>query len=57
MLVPIDDSLALDAKLAFKVSDAVTIAIAGENLTDAAGVGLSPIPAERRLRASVQIRY
>ena len=57
LLVRIDDSLALDAKLAFKLSDRLTFAIAGENLTDAAGVDLSPAPAERRLRASVQIRF
>ena len=57
VLVDIEDSLALDAKLAFKVSDRLTFTVAGENLTDAAGVGLSPAAAERRLRAGVQVRF
>jgi iron complex outermembrane receptor protein len=57
VLVDINASLALDAKLAFKASDRLTFTIAGENLTDAAGVDLSPAPAERRLRAGVQVRF
>jgi iron complex outermembrane receptor protein len=56
-LIDVKDSLALDAKLAFSPSDNLTFAIAGENLTDAGGVDLSPAPAERRLRASVQVRF
>jgi iron complex outermembrane receptor protein len=56
-LIKVDDSLALDAKLAFKVSDWLTFSVAGENLTNAAGVYLSPAPAERRVRASVQVRF
>ncbi len=57
VLVDINASLALDAKLAFKVSDKLILTIAGENLTDAAGVDLSPAPAERRLRVGVQVRF
>jgi len=56
-LAKIPDSLALDAKLAFKMSDHVTFAITGDNLTRAAGASLSPVPAERKLRASVQVRF
>jgi len=56
-LVDVDDSLALDAKLAFKAGDNLTFAISGENLTGAAGVYLSPVPSERRLRASIQARF
>jgi iron complex outermembrane receptor protein len=56
-LIDVKDSLALDAKLAFSPSDHLTFSIAGENLTDAGGVDLSPAPAERRLRASVQVRF
>jgi hypothetical protein len=56
-LIKIDDSLALDAKLAFKASDWLTFSVAGENLTNVAGIYLSPAPAERRVRASVQVRF
>jgi len=56
-LIDVKDSLAIDAKLAFRLSDHLTFSIAGENLTDAAGVDLSPAPAERRLRASIQVRF
>jgi iron complex outermembrane receptor protein len=56
-LFDIGGSVALDAKLAFKVSDAATIAIVGENLTGNGDVGLSPVPAERRLRAGLQVRF
>jgi iron complex outermembrane receptor protein len=56
-LIDVKDNLALDAKLAFKASDKLTFAIAGENLTNAAGANLSPAAAERRLRASIQVRF
>jgi iron complex outermembrane receptor protein len=56
-LIKVDDNLALDAKLAFKASDWLTFSVAGENLTNAAGIYLSPAPAERRTRASVQVRF
>ncbi|MDB5687693.1 MAG: TonB-dependent receptor plug, partial [Rhizorhabdus sp.] len=56
-LVAIKQSVALDAKLAFKASSGVTLSVAGENLTGARGTGLSPAPAERRLRGAVQISF
>jgi iron complex outermembrane receptor protein len=56
-LVDIPDTLALDAKLAVEIRRGVTLEIAGENLTDAAGVDLSPIPAERRLRAGLRVHF
>jgi iron complex outermembrane receptor protein len=56
-LVPIDDSLAVDAKLAFKLSPALTFSVAGANLTNSGTAGLSPVPDERRLSAAVQVRF
>lgn len=56
-LVKVEDSLTVDAKLAFRISDKLTLAITGENLTGADGAYLSPAPAERRLRASVQVDF
>lgn len=56
-LVKVEDSLTVDAKLAFGISDKLTLAITGENLTGADGAYLSPAPAERRLRASVQVDF
>lgn len=55
VLIRVGDSLAVDAKLAFKIDDSLTLAISGENLTGADGAYLSPIPAERRLRASLRV--
>lgn len=56
-LMKVEDSLAVDAKLAFKLNDKLTLAVSGENLTGADGVYLSPAPAERRLRASVRVDF
>lgn len=56
-LVAIPDTLGLDAKLAFEIRHGVTLEIAGENLTGAAGADLSPIPAERRLRAGMRVHF
>ncbi|HEY6816762.1 MAG TPA: TonB-dependent receptor [Croceibacterium sp.] len=56
-LVPVAESLAVDAKLAFEAREGVTLAIAGENLTGADGAYLSPAPAERRLRATVRVDF
>ena len=57
LFTKIPDSLAIDAKFAFKIDNNLTFAVAGENLTGAAGAGLSPVPGERRLRASVQVSF
>ena len=56
-LVDINDTIAIDAKIAFKIGPRLTFEIAGENLTDAGGADLSPAAAERRLRAGVQVRF
>ncbi|UUL84040.1 TonB-dependent receptor plug domain-containing protein [Sphingomonas qomolangmaensis] len=56
-LVPIDPTLALDAKLAFRINRHLTATVAGENLTGAGGVDLSPAAAERRLRAGLQLQF
>jgi iron complex outermembrane receptor protein len=56
-LVDVPATVALDAKLAVELRHGVTFELAGENLTDAAGVDFSPIPAERRLRAGVRVHF
>lgn len=56
-LIAVPQSLAVDAKIAFRVNPRVTLSVAGDNLTNAGGAGMSPAPAERRLRASVQVRF
>ncbi|WP_041390525.1 TonB-dependent receptor plug domain-containing protein [Sphingobium chlorophenolicum] len=56
-LIDVDDSLAVDAKLALRIKEGLTFAVAGENLTGADGAYLSPVPAERRLRASLQVDF
>lgn len=56
-LVPINPSLALDAKIAFRINRHLTATVAGENLTGAGGVDLSPAAAERRLRAGLQLLF
>ncbi|GAA0296992.1 hypothetical protein GCM10009087_03490 [Sphingomonas oligophenolica] len=56
-LVDIPATLTFDAKLAVELRHGVTLELAGENLNDAAGAGLSPIPAERRLRAGLRLHF
>lgn len=55
--VKVKDTLALNAKLGFDLTPNVTLAVAGENLTDAAGAEIGPVAAERQLRASLQFRF
>lgn len=55
--VDIPASLAIDAKVAWKVGDQLTLELAGENLTGAKGVDLSPFAAERRLRATARVQF
>jgi iron complex outermembrane receptor protein len=57
MLVRIGANIVLDAKVAYKVNNALTFAITGENLTNNHNADLSPVPAERRLHASLQVRF
>lgn len=54
--VNVRESLAFDAKISVRLSEHATVSLAGENLTGASGAGLSQFPAERRLRASLQLR-
>ncbi|MDB5440082.1 MAG: TonB-dependent receptor plug [Caulobacteraceae bacterium] len=56
-LTDIDASVALDAKLAYRVTPKLTFEIAGENLTGAAGADLSPAAAETRLRAGIRAQF
>lgn len=56
-LVRVDDSLALDARIAVKVHPNLTFAIEGENLTDVASAHLSPAPADRRVRVGLEVSF
>lgn len=56
-LVKVDDSLSVDAKVAFRISDKLRLAVSGDNLTGADGAYLSPAPAERRVRVSAEIGF
>lgn len=55
--VNVEESLTLDAKVSARLNEHMTVSLAGENLTDAAGAGLSQFPAERRLCASIQVHF
>lgn len=55
--VDIDDSVTIDAKVAWKVGDQFTFELAGENLTGANGADLSPFGAERRLRVTARVQF
>ena len=54
-LVKVRANVGVDAKIACKIGSALTVAVTGENLTDNKYVGLSPGPAERRLRVNARI--
>jgi outer membrane receptor for ferrienterochelin and colicins len=53
-LVPIPSSLAVGAKLGWRITPQFTLSVAGENLTKARGAASSPIWADRRLWAGVK---
>jgi iron complex outermembrane receptor protein len=53
----ISQTVALDAKVAYRLTPKLTLEAAGENLTGADGVDLSPVAAERRLRAGVKVQF
>lgn len=57
VMVRIGDSLGIDARIAYRVHRNLSLEVAGENLADDASAGLSPIPAERRLRAGLRVRF
>lgn len=54
-LYRVDDAVALDARAGYRLIRAVELFVAGENLTLARGAALSPIPADRRVRAGVRL--
>lgn len=55
--VNVAESLAIDAKVAFRLGEHATVSLVGENITDAAGAGLSEFPSERRLRVGLDVRF
>lgn len=56
-LFDIADTVALDARLRFRLTPRVELFAAGENLTLASGAALSPIPADRRLRGGLRVTF
>lgn len=54
--IPLADTLALDARLGWRVTSKLDLTVAGENLTAAAAAWGSPIPAERRVRVGLSWR-
>lgn len=50
-------ALALDARLGFRLSRGIEVFAAGENLTLARGVAVSPIPADRRVRGGLRATF
>ncbi|RYF12341.1 MAG: TonB-dependent receptor [Oxalobacteraceae bacterium] len=55
LLYHVDEALALDARLGFRLTRALDAFVAGENLSLASGTAVSPIPADRRVRAGLQL--
>jgi outer membrane receptor for ferrienterochelin and colicins len=55
LLYRVDNALALDARAGWRLTRAMELFAAGENLTVAGGAAVSPIPADRRVRAGVRI--
>ena len=48
-------AFAVDAKIGYRIRPGMMLSLAGENLTNASGASLSPIPSDRRLRAGMAI--
>ncbi|RZL28579.1 MAG: hypothetical protein EOP64_04025 [Sphingomonas sp.] len=57
LLYHVDDALGLDARVGFRLTPAIEAFVAGENLSLASGAAVSPIPADRRVRAGLQLAY
>lgn len=55
LLLPVDDAVALDAKVGLRLRKGIELFAAGENLTLADGVAVSPIPADRRVRGGLRV--
>ncbi len=56
-LFDVSAALALDAKIGVRLSRAVSVWVAGENLTHASGAAGSPLPADTRLRSGVSVSF
>jgi outer membrane receptor for ferrienterochelin and colicins len=54
LLFKVQDSLALDTRVGFRVTPGLELFAAGENLSSASGAAGSPIPADRRIRGGVR---
>jgi iron complex outermembrane receptor protein len=55
LLYRVDDALAVDARAGLRLASSFELFVAGENLGLANGAAVSPIPADRRVRAGVRI--
>jgi outer membrane receptor for ferrienterochelin and colicins len=55
LLYRVDDAVALDARAGLRLTSALEVYVAGENLALADGAAVSPIPADRRVRAGVRL--
>ena len=55
LLYRVDDAVALDARAGLRLTSALEVYVAGENLALADGAAVSPIPADRRVRAGVRV--
>lgn len=51
----VDPAVALDARLGYRLNPRAEVFLAGENLTMARGAALSPIAADRRVRAGLRL--
>lgn len=55
LLYPVADAVALDARAGYRVTRGFDLFVAGENLALARGAAVSPIPADRRVRAGARL--
>ena len=55
LLIAVDDAVAVDGRAAIHLTQGVELFVAGENLTLARGAAVSPIPADRRVRAGLRL--
>ncbi|WP_010163722.1 TonB-dependent receptor plug domain-containing protein [Sphingomonas sp. PAMC 26617] len=55
LLYPVADAVALDARVGYRVMHGFDLFVAVDNLALARGAAVSPIPADRRIRAGVRL--
>ncbi|WP_294392624.1 TonB-dependent receptor [uncultured Sphingomonas sp.] len=55
LLYPVGDAVAFDARAGYRLSPALELFVAGENIAGMASAAGSPIPADRRLRGGVRL--